>query len=78
MLEKELAYYEKNKENLRKEYLGRYIVIANDAVIGGYESDEAAYAGAMAANLEPGAFMIRLVSETEEERIQRFTSLVYV
>jgi hypothetical protein len=78
MFEKESAYYEKNIKTLREKYKGRYVVISGDTLVGGYDSDEAAYAGAVAAKLEPGAFMIRPVPEAGADQTQRFTSLVYV
>jgi hypothetical protein len=78
MFEKESAYYEKNIKILQDTYKSRYVVISGDTLIGDYDSDEAAYAGAMAAKLEPGAFMIKFIPETEADQVQRFTGLVYV
>jgi hypothetical protein len=75
MFEKEMAFYNKNVDTLRDKYKGRHIVIADDMVIGDFDSDGAAYLGAMAANLQPGHFMIRIISETDQ--IQRFAN-VYV
>jgi hypothetical protein len=78
MFEKESAYYEKNIKTLQDKYKGRYVVISADTFIGDYDSDEAAYAGAMAAKLEPGDFMIKPIPEAGTDQVQRFTSLVYV
>jgi hypothetical protein len=77
MFEKEMEYYKKNIDTLRDKYKGRHIILAGDTVIGDYDSDGAACSGAMAANLKPGTFMIRVISETGTEQIQRFAN-VYV
>ena len=78
MFDKETVYYENNLSTLQKKYMGRYIVISEDKVIGAYDSDEQAYAGAIEAKCLPGAFMIKPITENPEDQIQRFTSLVYV
>jgi len=78
MLEKEKAYYEGNLSTLRENYMGKYVVISGDRLIGGYDSDEQAYAGAMAANCPLGSFMIKPITANREDHIQRFTSRVYV
>ena len=78
MLEKEKAYYESNLTAIHEAYLGKYVVISGDRVIGGYDSDEQAYAGAMEANCALGSFMIKPITDNPEDRVQRFTSLVYV
>jgi len=77
VLEREIAYYECNLSSLQEKYLGKHIVISGDDVIGAYDSDEEAYAGAMEAKCIPGAFMIKRITKNPEEQIQRFTSLVY-
>ncbi|MDR2052346.1 MAG: hypothetical protein LBP80_02950 [Treponema sp.] len=78
MFEKESAYFEENIKALRDKYKGRYVVISGDTLVGDYDSDETAYAGAIAAKLEPGEFMIKFVPEAGPVQVQRFTSLVYV
>ena len=78
MFDKEMAYYENNLSTLQEKYMGRYVVISGDQVIGAYDSDEQAYAGAMEAKCLPGEFMIKPIIENPEELIQRFSSLVYV
>ena len=78
MFDKEMAYYENNLSTLQEKYMGRYIVISGDQVIGAYDSDEQAYAGAMEAKCLPGAFMIKPITENPDDLIQRFSSLVYV
>ena len=78
MLDKESAYYENNLSTLQEKYMGRYIVISGDQVIGAYDSDEQAYIGAMEAKCIPGAFMIKPITKNPEDQVQRFSSLVYV
>ena len=78
MFDKEMVYYENNLSTLQEKYMGKYIVISGDQVIGAYDSDEQAYAGAMEAKCTPGEFMIKNITEDPEDRIQRFSSLVYV
>ena len=78
MLEQETAYYKDNLSTLREKYPEKYVVISGNKIIGAYNSDEQAYAGAMEAKCPPGAFMIKHISENAEDQIQRFSSLVYV
>jgi len=78
MLEQETAYYQDNLSTLQERYLRKYVVISGDKIVGDYDSDEQAYAGAMEAKCSPGAFMIKYITENPENQIQRFSSLVYV
>ena len=78
MLDKERAYYENNISTLQEKYMGKYVVISGDRVMSAYDSDEAAYAGAIESKCVPGSFMIKFISENPEDQIQRFSSLVYV
>jgi len=78
MFEKETFYYENNINALQEKYLGKYVVISGDRIIGAYDSDEQAYTSAMKAKCAPGAFMIKPITENPEDLIQRFASLVYV
>ena len=78
MLDKERAYYESNFSTLQERYMGKYVIISGENVINAYDSDEAAFAGAIEANCPPGSFMIKHITENPEDHIQRFSSLVYV
>ena len=78
MFDKETAYYENNLSTLQEKHMGQYVVISGDQVIGAYDSDELAYAGAMEAKCLPGAFMIKHITDNPEDQVQRFASLVYV
>jgi len=78
MLEKERAYFESNLSVLQQNYMGKYVVISGDQVIGPYESDEDAYSGAMEAKYPLGSFMIKHITDDLDDQIQRFTGFVYV
>jgi len=77
MLEKEQSFYDENKEKFRKLYLGKIIVISENDIKGIFESDEEAFDFSL-QTMTPGTFMIKKVTSTDEEAIQRFTSRVYV
>jgi hypothetical protein len=76
MLDREQAYFEAHKDELRKKYLGKRIVIADEEIKGAYDTDAEAYAAAV-KTLKPGSFMIKPVTQTDEEAIQRYMNRVY-
>jgi hypothetical protein len=76
MLEKEQAFFETHKDELREKYAGKRIVIAEEEVKGAYSTDAEAYAAAV-KTMKPGSFMIKLVTRTDEEAIQRYMNRVY-
>jgi hypothetical protein len=71
--EKEITFYVENLDTLLAKYKGRHIIISGDTVIGDFDSDEAALKAAIAAKLEPGTFVVRIVRE--KEPIQRFSNV---
>ena len=75
MLEKEYAYYTKNKSQLIKQYKAKYIVIVGDSVDGSFNSAEEAYSYA-ANKYSVGSFLIQHCVENEEEAIQTFHTRV--
>jgi hypothetical protein len=77
MLEKEFKYFRDHKDELRNKYLGKTIVIKDDAVVGVFASEAEALREA-SKKYKLGTFLIQQVSETDEEYIQRFHSRVYV
>jgi hypothetical protein len=77
MLEKEQAYFETYKDEIRKKYLGKRIVISGEEIKGAYDTDGEAYADAT-KTMKPGTFMIKPVTRTDEEAIQRYMNRVYV
>jgi hypothetical protein len=76
MLEKEQAYFDTHKDELRKKYLGKRIVISDGEIQRAYDTDGEAYAAAT-KTMQPGTFMIKLVTRTDEEAIQRYMNRVY-
>lgn len=77
MLEREYDYYEKNISELATKYLGKWVVIVEDSVIGAFPSQGEAYANAVKTN-KPGTFLIQEITGSTNSAIQRFFSLVYV
>ena len=77
MLNKEQEFFDSHKEELRKQYLGKRIVISGDEVKGVFTSDEEALTESL-KTMAPGTFMIKFITENDEEHVQRFFSRVYV
>jgi hypothetical protein len=68
MLEKETAFYEAHREELRSKYHGKRVVIAGDQVLGIYETDHEAYEETV-KTVTPGQFMIKYIPEDPAEEI---------
>lgn len=69
MLEKEHAFFESIKQELRKHHMDKFVVIVGEEQIGVFDSDQAAYeAGIKAKGNVP--MLIKHVTPTDEE--QRF------
>lgn len=49
MLEQEYAYYEKNKEDFRRHYMGKFVAIVGSELIGAFDEDQTAYEAAVQA-----------------------------
>ena len=75
MLEKEYEYYLKHKNSLIEKYVGKYIIIKNNDVIGAYESKEDAIKQTQIKH-KIGTFLIQLCSKKEEDDVMRFHSRV--
>ncbi|MDR2542303.1 MAG: DUF5678 domain-containing protein [Treponema sp.] len=69
MFEKELQFYNTNKEQLREKYHGKHVVIAGEQVIGIYDDAGTAYKET-AKTIPPGSFMIREIPENTEDEVQ--------
>jgi hypothetical protein len=66
MLEKEQAFYEAHRGELRQKYLGKRIVIVSDQILGIYDSDiEAIDATTPAYPL--GTFMVKYIPVDPED-----------
>ena len=69
MYEKELEFYEKNKQEIREKYLGKQIVIIGDRIIGAYDDVGVAYDETVKTHLL-GTFMIHDVPVDIEDEIE--------
>ena len=77
MFEKELQYYNSNKELLRKKYLRKHIVIVEDQVIGVYDDAGTAFSET-SKTISPGSFMIREIPENIEDEVQYLSPFIAV
>jgi hypothetical protein len=75
MLEREYAFYQEHKENLKRDYLNKYIVIKDAKVLGAYDSKEMALSETIKTE-EMGSFLVQKVSQDDEQLVQRFYSRV--
>ena len=68
-LEKERAFYEANKAELRSKYAGKRVVIATDKVLGIYNTDREAIQET-SKTMVRGSFMVKYIPEDpKKERI---------
>ena len=65
MLEKELAFYEKNLENWLSLYPGKFVLVKGEDLIGVYDSNEQALA-AGASLFGLASYLIRSVEKDKE------------
>lgn len=77
ILQKEQEFFDTHKEQLRKDYLGKRVIISGSEIKGAFDSDEEALSTAL-KTMKPGTFMIKFITENDEDQIQRFYSRVYV
>ena len=69
-LEKEQAYYEANRDDLRSKYAGKRVVIANDKILGVYDSDREALRET-AKSMPRGSFMVKFIPiNPQKERLR--------
>ena len=73
-LEKEQAFYEKNKTELRLKYAGKRIVIANNNVLGVYESDREALRETI-KTMPRGSFMVKYIPLDSKKETIRLTPI---
>jgi hypothetical protein len=72
-LEKEQAFYEAHRTELRSKYLGKRVVIADDQVLGVYDSDREVF-DEISKTREAGTFMIKYVPVDPEDEVVRIYS----
>jgi len=69
-LEKEQAFYEANRTDLRSKYAGKRIVIASNKVIGVYDSDREAMQET-SKKIPRGSFMVKYIPvDPQKEKIR--------
>ena len=76
--EKEQAFYEENRAELRSKYAGKRVVITSNKVLGVYDSDREAMQETVKA-LPRGSFMVKYIPldpKKEVIRLSPFGSIV--
>ncbi len=66
MLDKDIKFYRENKEKLREQYMGKYIVIRNRKVLGAYDTHAEAYEKSIQHN-DVGTFIIEHVKPSAKK-----------
>jgi hypothetical protein len=75
MFEQENKFYEENKNNLRKQYLGKEVVIVEDKVIAAY--DDVGTAIRETVKTRPlGTFCVKNVPVSSEEKVIRIPTFL--
>jgi hypothetical protein len=75
MFEQENRFYEENKDSLRKQYLGKEVVIVGDEVIAAY--DDVGTAISETVKTRPlGSFCVKNVPESPEEKMIRIPTFL--
>ena len=73
-LEKEKAFYESNKEELRAKYAGKRVVIATNKVIGVFNSDREAMQET-AKTMPRGSFMVKYIPIDPKKEMIRLSPI---
>lgn len=77
MFGNEQNYFDTHKVELRKKYPGKRVVISGDEIKGIFDSDVEALTESL-KTMPPGSFMIKFITDNDDEYVQRFSSRVYV
>jgi hypothetical protein len=72
MLEKETAYYEAHRAELRAKYAGKRVVIAKDKILGIYDSDREAMRETVKI-LPRGSFMVKFIPVDPRKEVIRIS-----
>jgi hypothetical protein len=75
MLEKETAFYEAHKVELREKYHGKRVVIIGDRVIGVYDTDNEAYEATRKTE-KTNEFMIKYIPEDPADEVMYLYPLI--
>jgi hypothetical protein len=79
MLEREQKFYTDHRNELRKKYLGKRIVIEGDQILGVYEDDMDAINAMTAAGHKLGTFMVKYIPvDPEDETLRIYSPFAYV
>jgi len=70
--EKEQAFYEANKSELRAKYVGKRVVIASNKVLGVYDSDREAILETT-KTMPRGSFMVKYIPENPQKEVIRIS-----
>jgi hypothetical protein len=71
-LEKEQAFYEANRTELRAKYAGKRVVIASNKVLGVYDSDREAMQET-SKTVPRGSFMVKYIPENPRKEVIRIS-----
>jgi len=69
MLEKELAFYEKNLPAWLREYPGKFVLVKGEELVGVYDTNEQALS-AGASHFGLGAYLIRRIQKNKDDDIK--------
>jgi len=72
--EKEQAFYEANKAELRSKYAGKRVVIASDKVLGVYDSDRQAIRETT-QTMPRGSFMVKYIPTDPKKEVIRLSPI---
>ena len=73
-LEKEQAFYQANRAELRSKYAGKRVVIASNKVLGVYNSDREALQETV-KTMPRGSFMVKYIPENPKKEIIRISPI---
>ena len=73
-LEKEQAFYEANRVELRSKYAGKRVVIASNKVLGVYDSDREAMQET-SKTLPRCSFMVKYIPENPKKEVIRISPI---
>jgi hypothetical protein len=74
MLEKETAYYEAHRAELCAKYAGKRVVIADDKILGIYDSDREAMRETV-KTVPRGSFMVKFIPADPKEEVIRISPI---
>ena len=73
-LEKEQAFYEANRAELRLKYAGKRVVIASDKILGIYDSDREAIRETI-KTMPRGSFMVKYIPINPKKEVIRLSPI---